>query len=69
MPLFPFSPEGVQDLLAELYALPDPDLAIEANAISSDFKLWIADKFILSAGQLRNFVSTGKYCTWFYCLA
>ncbi|WP_277014286.1 hypothetical protein [Flavobacterium lindanitolerans] len=61
MPLFPFSPEGVQDLLAELYALPDPDLAIEANAISSDFKLWIADKFILSAGQLSylNAISNG----------
>lgn len=66
MPLFPFSPQGVQDLLAQLYALPDPDLAIEANAISSDFKLWIANNFILSAGQLTYLNGMSNNVTDYY---
>lgn len=66
MPLFPFSPQGVQDLLAQLYALPDPDLAIEANAISSDFKLWIANNFILSAGQLTYLNGMSSSVTDYY---
>lgn len=66
MPLFPFSPEGVQDLLTQLYALPDPDLALEATAISTDFKLWIAANFVLSADQLSYLNAISGSVTNYY---
>ncbi len=66
MPLFPFSPQGVQDLLTELYALPDPDLAIEGDAIASDFKSWIAANFDLTTEQLSYLDAMDDNATDYY---
>ncbi len=66
MPQFPFSPQGVQDLLTELYALPDPDLAIQADAISSDFKTWIAENFDLTTEQISYLNAMDDNATDYY---
>jgi hypothetical protein len=56
MPLFPFTPKGVEDKLNELYALTDSALAIQAGSISSNFRLWISNAFILSPDQ-QNYLT------------
>lgn len=56
MSLFPFTPEGVEDKLDELYALSDTALAVEAEAIRVNFRKWIRDNFVLSANQ-ANFLT------------
>src|SRR5690606_5810465 len=51
MTLYPFTPEGVQSKLAQLYALSDELLSIEANEIELDFVEWMKDNFDLSTDQ------------------
>ena len=48
----PFTPQGVEDKLVVLYALPDGDLAIEAAAIKTNFKDWVKNNFTLSTAQV-----------------
>lgn len=52
MSLSPFTPAGVQDKLNEIYALPDPQLALESYAIKLDFRKWMKDNFVLSPDQV-----------------
>lgn len=52
MSLSPFTAAGVQEKLNEIYALPDPQLALESYAIKLDFRKWIKDNFVLSADQV-----------------
>ncbi|WP_277014992.1 hypothetical protein [Flavobacterium lindanitolerans] len=66
MPLFPFSPQGVQDLLDHLYALPDPDLAIEADAIANNFKSWMASHFSFTVAQLAYLDDISNSVTNYY---
>lgn len=56
MSKFPFTPQGVQDKLDELYALPDTDLILEASLIKADFRGWIMDSFLLNNDQ-KTFLS------------
>lgn len=49
---YPLTAQGVADQLEELYALSNPDLADEADAIQTDFRTWIVDHFTLSSAQL-----------------
>jgi hypothetical protein len=51
--LFPLTTAGVQELINELYAMSDPELQLEANAIGADFRLWIKSHFELSATQIQ----------------
>jgi len=51
MPLYPFTPAGVQDKLDELYALTNTQLAAEAESIKEDFRAWIKSAFILNNDQ------------------
>jgi hypothetical protein len=66
MPLFPFSPQGVQDLLDQLYALPDPDLAVEADAIANNFKSWMASHFSFTVAQLAYLDDISNTVTNYY---
>lgn len=66
MELFPFSSQGVQDLLAQLYALSDARLAAQANAISSNFKSWIAGNFNLTTAQLIYLDSMADAATEYF---
>ena len=47
----PFTPAGVQQKLAELYALSDADLSGQASLIRSGFQQWVKDNFTLDANQ------------------
>ncbi|PWN64125.1 hypothetical protein [Chryseobacterium viscerum] len=53
MSLFPFSPVGVEDMLTQLYSLPDAALSVHAKAIKLSFKQWMKHRFILNENQLR----------------
>lgn len=48
----PFDETGLQQLLTELYALPDFELSEQAFAFRNHTKLWINGKFDLDAQQL-----------------
>ncbi|RZM25258.1 MAG: hypothetical protein EOO88_19950 [Pedobacter sp.] len=52
MKKFPFTPEGVQGLQQELYALPDPELLAEAASLENDMQVWLKDKFELNSHQV-----------------
>lgn len=47
----PFTPQGVQDLLSQIYALPDIQLQNESAAAAANFRLWISSNFLLEASQ------------------
>lgn len=51
MSKFPFTTEGVQDKLVELYALSDEDLNLQADKIESNFEVWMDENFILNSAQ------------------
>src|SRR5690554_885057 len=51
MSLFPFTPQGVQDKLDTIYALPDEALLLEANEIEVNFVDWMKSNFLLDAYQ------------------
>jgi len=59
MSKFPFTTEGVQDILVELYALPDEDLNLQADRIEVFFKDWMDEHFILSTSQ-KDFMNSMK---------
>lgn len=46
-----FTPEGVSAKTAELYALSDHELCIEARAVGTDFKSWFRNNFTLEPSQ------------------
>ncbi len=46
-----FTPEGVSAKTAELYALSDQELCVEARAVGTDFKSWFRDNFALEPLQ------------------
>jgi len=48
----PFTSDGVATKTAELYALSDSLLLIQANLIRSDYRDWIEDNFLLDASQI-----------------
>ena len=48
----PFTPKDVADKLNELYALSDTALALQADAVETNFKLWFTQNFLLSSAQL-----------------
>lgn len=52
MEKFPFSPDGLTDLLNGLFALPDPELQLKAAQIGNHFRTFIAEHFQLSTHQL-----------------
>ncbi|RZJ86385.1 MAG: hypothetical protein EOO20_18420 [Chryseobacterium sp.] len=47
-----FSPEGLSELLRQLYQLPDPQLRQEAAAVSADFRGWLKSNFNLAESQI-----------------
>ena len=51
MPQRPFSPEGVQLKMGDLYQLNDTDLLFQADLVKNDFKQWITDNFTLDTTQ------------------
>lgn len=51
MPKQAFTPAGVLQKTADLYALPQPDLDIEAGLARADLRLWTKDNFTLSISQ------------------
>jgi len=59
MPLHPFTPQGVQDKLKQLYALPDAELFLEASYIEVGFVDWIEKNFSLNSTQ-SNFLNSIK---------
>jgi len=59
MQKFPLSPQGLQELLAQLYQLPDSELSLEAASAAADFKTWLAEKFELGQSQLDYLDAVG----------
>lgn len=53
MEKFPFTPQGVQDMQAALYALPNDQLHAMALSIRADFVAWLQDMFEFSPSQLE----------------
>jgi len=51
MPQYDLNPAGVADKLAELYALSDPDLNAEADALKADLPAWLNHNFTLTGAQ------------------
>jgi|GEM_PF-1587313 len=51
MPVYPFTPQGVQQKVTTLYALPDAQLLAEAQAAAANFASWLTSNFSLSQDQ------------------
>ena len=51
MPLPALTPANVATKLTALYALSDPALFLEADAIQLDFRDWVNDNFALTTDQ------------------
>ncbi|MES2826676.1 MAG: hypothetical protein V4687_00910 [Bacteroidota bacterium] len=51
--LFPFTAQGVQDLLSHLYQLPQDELKAEAEGLSLDFRLWMLAHFQLAPSRVK----------------
>jgi len=47
-----FSPEGLSELLGQLYALPDAQLQQEAAGVMANFRKWLSGNFNLAESQL-----------------
>lgn len=56
MPQQPFNSAGVQAKTAELYALSDQMLLVEANAVRADLRAWLNVNFILSTVE-SNYIA------------
>lgn len=52
MPKVPLTPAGIAQLQTDLYALPDPELFVEADAAYTDFVAWVDSKIELIPAQL-----------------
>ncbi len=53
MEKFPFTQQGLTDLLNTLFAQSDQELQLEADTLKNDFRSWTRDHFILSSSQLN----------------
>lgn len=53
MQKFPFSPTGLQELLGQLYQLPDSKLSAEAASAAADLRNWLSERFELEQSQLN----------------
>lgn len=47
----PLTPTGVNEVVTELYALPNDALFDEADAVATDFCLWLTEHFELTPRQ------------------
>lgn len=47
----PFTSAGAQQKIAELYALPDSQLLVQADLARTQFRQWVSDNFVLDAAQ------------------
>ena len=54
----PLTPTGVSAVVTELYALPTESLLIEADAVATDFRLWLIEHFELTPKQ-ETFIMHG----------
>lgn len=54
----PLTPTGVSEVVTELYALPTESLLIEADAVATDFRLWLTNHFTLTPRQ-EAFIASG----------
>lgn len=52
MKKFELHQKGIKELQQQLYALPDPKLAIEVMNLRRDFKEWVKSKFELTPDEL-----------------
>ena len=52
MEKFPFTSEGAAELVAALYALPDPALQTEAADANADFAEWLLKHFAFEPSQV-----------------
>ncbi|RZK77652.1 MAG: hypothetical protein EOO92_12530 [Pedobacter sp.] len=52
MKKYPLTSAGVEELLAELYELPQPLLEAEADALLENFRGWVIEHFDLSEAQV-----------------
>lgn len=48
----PLSTAGISQLQTDLYALPDPELFVEADAAHADFVAWVDSHIELTQAQL-----------------
>ena len=48
---YALTPNGVNQLLTDLYALPPSQLSVKATAVKADFRRFVTDNFILSNDQ------------------
>lgn len=51
MPKVPLSAFGLATLQSDLYALPDPELIVEAEAVRADFVSWVDNHIDLTPAQ------------------
>lgn len=51
MTQYPFTSQGMADLTAALYALPDSSLKVQVNALVSNPAQWISNNFSLDTSQ------------------
>lgn len=61
MKKFQFHQKGIVELQQQLYALPDPKLAIEVLNLRTDFKKWVKSKFELSPDELDYLEQLNKH--------
>lgn len=52
MNTYPLTSAGASQLLDELYALPQTELQLEADAAGADFPLWVKSHFELDPSQI-----------------
>lgn len=48
---YALTPNGVAQLLTDLYVLPQAQLLVKAAAVKTDFRKFVADNFTLSSDQ------------------
>lgn len=60
MQRFPLTTQGVQDLLAQLYAFSNAELNEEADALTLDFKRWIKKHFDLLPHQEKFLIDLNE---------
>lgn len=57
---YPFTPQGVDDKIADLYNSAPPEIEAEAVAVSGDFCGWVTNNFDLSGEQITYMQSLGE---------
>lgn len=50
-PKYPFDPDGMKDKIAQIYALSDTALAVQAGLVKADLVAWVNDNFTLTTDQ------------------